>query len=186
MAGQAKIPKDDLRPDLFDKLTLELQRTVLPSYPMLTTVKALADQCLFLDQGLRRIKARSDRVRSRTATATATAPAGKTALTAAVRSTTTTAATTRNTTAMPARTFSRESTPALAHTSGREATPDRTRPKYQDLAAHIPSDRGTCYSCGQKCHYLTDCPLKSKDQTLVVQEVDADKDTDAEAEKEEP
>ena len=57
LAGQAKIPQDDLRPDLFDKLTIELQRTVLPIYTTLTTEKILADQCLSLDQGLRQLKA---------------------------------------------------------------------------------------------------------------------------------
>ena len=60
LAGQAKIPSDDLRLDLFDKLTLELQRTVLLVYTTLSTEKALADQCVALDNGLRRIKARSD------------------------------------------------------------------------------------------------------------------------------
>jgi hypothetical protein len=55
LAGKAKIPEGDLQPDLFDKLTLELQRIALPVYSTLTTGKALADQCLALDQGLRRI-----------------------------------------------------------------------------------------------------------------------------------
>ena len=64
LAGQAKIPKEDLRLDLFDKLTLELQRIVLLVYSLLTTVKALADKCLSLDQGLRRIKAHLDRDKS--------------------------------------------------------------------------------------------------------------------------
>src|ERR1700722_2682641 len=59
LARQARIPEEDLRPDLFDKLTLELQRTVLPVYSTLKTVKGLSDECLSLDQGLRRIKARS-------------------------------------------------------------------------------------------------------------------------------
>jgi hypothetical protein len=52
LAGQAQIPKEDLRLDLFDKLTLELQRTVLPIYSTLQTVKELLDECLSLDQGL--------------------------------------------------------------------------------------------------------------------------------------
>ena len=43
LARKAKIPSDDLRLDLFDKLTLELQRTVLPVYTTLSTEKALTD-----------------------------------------------------------------------------------------------------------------------------------------------
>ena len=60
LAGQAQIPKEDLQPDLFDKLTLELQWTVLLIYSTLQTVKELSDKCLSLDQGLRRLKARAD------------------------------------------------------------------------------------------------------------------------------
>src|SRR5436190_14527223 len=66
LASQAKIPKDDLHLDLFDKLTLELQRTVLPMYSTLKTVKSLADECLSIDQTLCRLKARSDRLKART------------------------------------------------------------------------------------------------------------------------
>jgi hypothetical protein len=52
LARQAKIPKDDLRLDLFNNLALELQRTVLLVYSTLTTEKTLADKCLSLNQGL--------------------------------------------------------------------------------------------------------------------------------------
>jgi hypothetical protein len=43
LARQAKIPSDDLQLDLFDKLTLELQKTVLLVYITLSTEKALVD-----------------------------------------------------------------------------------------------------------------------------------------------
>ena len=33
LAGEAYMPTDDLVPDLFDKLTLDLQQAVLPMYP---------------------------------------------------------------------------------------------------------------------------------------------------------
>src|SRR5438045_9033051 len=52
LAGQAKIPKDDLQPDLFDKLTLELQRTVLSIYSTFMTVNSLPDECFSLDHTL--------------------------------------------------------------------------------------------------------------------------------------
>src|SRR2546430_14567964 len=65
LAGQARIPTEDLMPDLFDKLTLNLQRVALPTYTSIQTLKELTDHCLTLDQGLRRIKARSNRMRAR-------------------------------------------------------------------------------------------------------------------------
>jgi hypothetical protein len=52
LARQARIPEEDLQLDLFNKLTLELQQTILPVYSTLQTIKSLADECLSLDQGL--------------------------------------------------------------------------------------------------------------------------------------
>ena len=49
LARQGKIPSDDLQLDLFNKLTLELQRTVLLVYTILSTEKALVDQCVALN-----------------------------------------------------------------------------------------------------------------------------------------
>jgi hypothetical protein len=43
LAGKAKILEGDLQLDLFDKLTLELQRTALLVYLTLTMEKALSD-----------------------------------------------------------------------------------------------------------------------------------------------
>ena len=57
LAGQGKIPVDNLQPNLFDKLTLELQKTVLLVYTTLSTEKALVDQCVALNNGLRQIRA---------------------------------------------------------------------------------------------------------------------------------
>ena len=42
----------DLLPDLFDKLTLDLQRAVLLVYTTVQTLKELTDYCLAIDQGL--------------------------------------------------------------------------------------------------------------------------------------
>ena len=43
LVGEAKIPLDDWQPDLYDKLTMELQKAVLLALPDLTTCKALTD-----------------------------------------------------------------------------------------------------------------------------------------------
>src|SRR5579871_3610610 len=65
LVGQGKIPKEDLQLDLFDKLTIELQRIVLLVYSMLTTTKTLANECLSLNQGLCRLKAQLDQAKAR-------------------------------------------------------------------------------------------------------------------------
>lgn len=172
LAGQARIPEEDLRPDLFDKLTLELQRTALPVYSTLRTVKSLADECLSLDQGLRRLKARSDRLKARTTSTGQNSP---------VRDSNATP-TTRN---APTRTFTREPTPA--RTSPREGTPDRPRPLYPDPKTQALSDQGACFSCGKQGHFSKDCLLKVRDQALAVQEVDAELGNESdESGKEEP
>jgi hypothetical protein len=49
LAGQAQIPQEDLLPDLFDKLTLDLQRAVLPAYTTAQTLKGLTDHCLAIN-----------------------------------------------------------------------------------------------------------------------------------------
>ena len=64
LAGQARIFADDLVLDLFDKLTVSLQRAVLPTYPTLQALPELMRQCQALDQGLRRIKARAEKTRA--------------------------------------------------------------------------------------------------------------------------
>ena len=46
LAGQARIPAEDLMPDLFDKLTLDLQRVALPTYTSVQTLKELMDHWL--------------------------------------------------------------------------------------------------------------------------------------------
>jgi hypothetical protein len=63
LAREARIPSDDLMPDLFDKLTLELRRTILPQYTTMTSLTQLTNQCQAVDQGLRRIKAETDRLK---------------------------------------------------------------------------------------------------------------------------
>src|SRR6266550_2569443 len=45
LAGQAQILQEDLLPDLFNKLTLDLQQAILPIFITVQTLKELTDQC---------------------------------------------------------------------------------------------------------------------------------------------
>jgi hypothetical protein len=138
LAGQARIPTDDLVPDLFDKLTLDLQRAVLPTYPNLRTLKELMQQCQALDQGLRRIKARAERTRTRKPTYGSSTDQNP-----------------------PLRAASSLSPPAAQRTTreGSPATPAfQERPTYDDPRKQRLSDQGACFSCGQKDHFVKDCP----------------------------
>jgi hypothetical protein len=49
LAGQAAILKEDLMLDLFEKLTLKLQRATLPHYSDIISLKVLTEKCLNID-----------------------------------------------------------------------------------------------------------------------------------------
>src|SRR6187402_944441 len=57
LAGEAQIPKESYRYDLYDKLTTSFQRQLAPTLHTLTTYEALASTCVGLDSELRKIKA---------------------------------------------------------------------------------------------------------------------------------
>jgi hypothetical protein len=61
LAGEGQIPDEDLRPDLYDKLTLELQRAIALMEGTLDELEDLQKALLRLDQNLRHIRDRADR-----------------------------------------------------------------------------------------------------------------------------
>ena len=162
LAGEAHIPTPDLQSDLFDKLTMELQRTLLPVYSTLTTAKMLADECLVLDQGLCRLKARSDRLKNRS-------PLPPTPSTRAVAP-----GTPRN---LPA---------ASPDPSSRGTIPERARPVYSDPETQALSNQGACFSCGKKGHFFRDCPQKRRGGASTVQEVETADESEDESGKGKP
>ena len=60
LASERRIPKEDLHLDLYNKLTLELQRAIAPTEEALLTVYDLQRALRRLDQNLCQIKERSD------------------------------------------------------------------------------------------------------------------------------
>jgi hypothetical protein len=110
LASEGRVPDEDLRPDLYDKITLELQRAIAPTKETLTTLPELQKALHRLDQNLCQIKERSDRIKARTTPSLAP------------KATTVATSPTPNTLAF--------TKPSLG---SRESTLDRIRPSYTDL-----------------------------------------------------
>jgi zinc knuckle protein len=156
LAGEGRIPEDDLRPDLYDKLTLDLQRAIAPTEASLVTLHDFQKALRRLDQNLRQIHDRADRMKARGSSPSTKAPVkGPTSSTIPSAGPNTSAA-------------------LSTKPSIRESTPDRIRPSYPDPAIQALSDKGACFSCGVKGHFSQNCPTKGKDkdETVTVHEVD--------------
>jgi hypothetical protein len=121
LASEGQIPDEDLRPDLYDKLTLELQRAIAPMEGTLDELEDLQKALLRLDQNLRHIRDRADR-QTRTWNAL---PAGiSLSLEKTMKTSGVLPVRPPSVSAIPSGTTLRESTPSRYT---REATPDRTR-----------------------------------------------------------
>jgi hypothetical protein len=151
LAGLAQIPTDDWMPDLFDKLTVRLQKQVLPRYDEFSSCQELADYCIRQDQGLRRIADREERFqRNLRQKIDSTEPK--------------TSEKSRNSTTSNRMILTR-STPSLTSPTPqtlRPAAPERIRPVYDNPRRQELSRLGACFECGQPGHMVRDCPQKKR------------------------
>jgi len=175
LAGEGQIPSEDLRPDLYDKLTIELQRAIAPTEESLATLQDLQRALRRLDQNLRQIQERTDRAKTR------------------VTAKTTSVTTARSATTAAAKPFVRESTTAQASsTTPRPSLPAYTRfpsenPRNNDLRQSTPVDpTGECFNCHKIGHYASSCPEPKKADLKEIEEELLDDSGKEESGKEEP
>ena len=155
--------------DLFNKLTLDLQRAVLPVYTTVQTLKELMDQCLAINQGLRQIKAYTKWYKTRSS-ANQNISTIKTGHSALVRSATPIAPTVQPAANLAA---SRAASPTMG--------PVNARPIYSNPYIQALSNQGACFFYSQKGYIAKDCLTNIKaGKVLLIQE------NSTELEKEEP
>jgi cell division septum initiation protein DivIVA len=156
LAGDAEIPQEDWRPDLYEKLTLDIRRAVIPVYDTLVDYQALADKCRRVDQDLKRLKESSDRLKARQASNAASKPTKPSSQNTSTNSK-------PPTSAPPA------PDPAINPISG------KPRPKYDDPDRQALSREGKCFKCQQFGHYARDCPTENN----VIQELEGNENKDS-------
>ena len=161
LAREGQILDEDLCLDLYDKLTLELQRAIALIEGTLKTLKDLQKAVLHLDQNLRQICDCMDYQTRVCSALSISLSLEKTMKTLGVLLTKP-----LSVSAILDQTTLRESTPSRYT---QEATLDCiTCPQTRDTKPPI-ADQVTCYSCRQKGHYTLDYLQKEKIITEVEQ-----------------
>jgi hypothetical protein len=169
LAGQAQIPAEDLRLDLYDKLTTQLQRGIAPNLRSLDTYAELAASCQSLDTELKRITAREiQQRRQRSAVAAPLISTDSTAL--------------RLTSTMP-------TGPRLDSVAPRASkATDSLRINQSRQATPLDPTTVTCYNCHKPGHIAPSCPEPRKGDLKEIEEesYDDQEDNDNKSGNEEP
>jgi hypothetical protein len=152
LAGEAQIPRESLRLDLYDRLTTPLQRGIAPMLRTLDTYQELSANCMSLDTELKRIVAREERQKSYREQS-ATRP---------TRPTHPSAPALGNVTASAAPTLRRTGNSPDPMSRTTHSTPPRStseNPRTSEARRPAPADANTvCYNCYGKGHYAATCP----------------------------
>jgi len=168
LAGQAQIPKESLRLDLYDRITTALQKGIAPIIRFLPTYQELAADLVCLDTELKRIAIREERQKRfrdkkpiQTNTPVHTGPTQGTALVY-----------TPGTTTKAPFVRARSETP--------HAEPRRPPPANATLI---------CFNCDKPGHYASECPELRKVEVKEIEEEleeSYDYNQDEDSGKEEP
>lgn len=149
LAGQAQVPQESWRMDLYDRVTTTLQKGIAPNLRLLPTYEELAADLSSLDTELKRIAAREDRQRrfrerqptrasAATSPGTAPMPVAAAAPTTAIRA---------------------------PFVRPRSETP-RTEPRRP-----APADATfTCFNCDKPGHVIKDCPEPRRGDLKEIEE----------------
>jgi hypothetical protein len=174
LAGEGQIHSDNLRLDLYDKLTTQLQERLAATLEDLDTYQKLANRCLSLDTELKRISARVDRQKRFKDDRTSTSVPNTSLPTLALP----TSNPIRNEAARALTTPYRPRAPTAAPPPygpsailQRSATPTTTT-RFNSPA---PATTATCYNCRKPGHMANDCVEPKR--TADVKEIEEEEDT---------